>query len=1486
MKHSTSTHVPESYESAAVALATILQALCNSQMVLGGPNASVHMSIRLQEEASERETSRGVLPEQSFHFLGNLHLKVWDVVSGFWRHSGALQCSAELCERTLNILACIVAGARAGQRSDRIGSEPSDVETTTRLYPEPDANLVDTLVEMGFHRRGSERALQAVDNESVELAMDYLFSHPHLQDDHGEEHSAASCGDAPSQQKQQHEGAGRGKDDQAQARNAMPSTDELVPGILQLATSRTEHEILLSAKDLLKCLMRKADISGKEHACALIAQRLVQETGGSERGLYVASHLLMVAIKEESHMCKVVTRHDVLESTSRLVSMHSEHELLFKDWLPLMLLIWREVLHFHEASCEESNSDQLHARLLGDGFASKQHSQNERKDAAMQMCARLLSGVACSEARSNTQPVDVLEAVLHLLAHLTAQHSLTEQFVDKQGIEQLLGLPLHLFNIELRRLHSLEKLIANVVRHALEDDVVLSQTMEAEIRAALQRSSRWQAGQSVQAFLNTTQPIAARSPEIFLQTVSRLCKQTSERKIVLRDDMSKPRDREAHRPSSTFTAVIDTLISKAFSDLSPQDVQHVGRDHEQMDVDIKSNGQLWAVRKAVQLRVLTDACAMYPTAAALVVKHEQRFKAVNTLLSSFGLGCTDKSNESAESFRNASKGLVLALSLRSPEGRRRVVYEVSQRIPKVFGSFKQALKGGSQLASLLNALLSSGMAARAQESASKSGTDILRCMHSSKMPSSLVKAIEAIDVEDPRTVSLLSLLLRAFEILARDFVQTRSAQHGRAGDVTDSEKKDTSMTEGMEHDLSADAGTGQRDGSHEEANANDNHLWVEPESYYASLVDEVEEDGDGRRDERHGQSQRVSEAMMDMSESGDEDMQEDDGESGESDEEEDEEDDEDDGHGTQGHDEDGDAAGAHEDQAMESDSEGDEADGEGHEADVNEHIAARHYLARQSSLDDEDHDEGAEEEPVAHFQYVTVNDDGMPEGQAVIPNNVRDIEGTDVHGTAEEGDEAVLTADNDEDHAHHAVVGLEDEGAEIADNEHDMVGLPSPFTNDNGGFAGDVVRIRAAPAGERRQHLMRGSSSRQGNSLILGSPPSALEHPAIANSCMTAGSALEETNHLTSSADRLRAVLTGLGSSRHDEVVPNTRGRRSFGLLSSSSGVPTRMSERENETRASVWESDALSHLGIPSMQMLESMLSRELANRLESHDRPDESNDDPPASVCTTDEGAVLREAMNEQDNNERCDASHEAEGRHEEGEEGTTEVPPQPHGDDLQDTVASGSDDTNGRRERAHMEVEENAQTTRQRSQAEPMNEDGAGGDEDGRDEGAEQGDRENQGNEQEQEQRQIDPAFLAALPPELRAEVMATYGQHDRSAGGATGSAGGITALTGQEEVDPDFLAALPPDIQAEVLQQQAVARRDPIGFSRQAMDFARTVSACSRIGPRDLVAERNDAILFFCAGRQRRWSRGRGGGPQYCHSNSRSCVLDHNPLRLCE
>ncbi|EYC43749.1 hypothetical protein Y032_0481g2245 [Ancylostoma ceylanicum] len=90
-------------------------------------------------------------------------------------------------------------------------------------------------------------------------------------------------------------------------------------------------------------------------------------------------------------------------------------------------------------------------------------------------------------------------------------------------------------------------------------------------------------------------------------------------------------------------------------------------------------------------------------------------------------------------------------------------------------------------------------------------------------------------------------------------------------------------------------------------------------------------------------------------------------------------------------------------------------------------------------------------------------------------------------------------------------------------------------------------------------------------------------------------------------------------------------------------------------------------------------------------------------------------------------------------------------------------------------------------------------------------------------------VDPAFLAALPEDMRAEVIRDHRRQQRAQRAAQppsvpqqdgNGEGGANAVPAVEPIDQDFLAALPPELQEEILAQHERAVREAEEALRRA------------------------------------------------------------------
>lgn len=92
-------------------------------------------------------------------------------------------------------------------------------------------------------------------------------------------------------------------------------------------------------------------------------------------------------------------------------------------------------------------------------------------------------------------------------------------------------------------------------------------------------------------------------------------------------------------------------------------------------------------------------------------------------------------------------------------------------------------------------------------------------------------------------------------------------------------------------------------------------------------------------------------------------------------------------------------------------------------------------------------------------------------------------------------------------------------------------------------------------------------------------------------------------------------------------------------------------------------------------------------------------------------------------------------------------------------------------------------------------------------------------------------VDPSFLAALPDDIRREVLQNQlgiRPPTRTAPTTNSSAPAVVGNPGVTEVSPEFLAALPPAIQEEVCERGAGESRLP-GWKYFPIDFFWSVGA---------------------------------------------------------
>jgi len=108
-------------------------------------------------------------------FICKLHVQLLEVVLPIRNHPGFMHCDVTLINSIASIITHIYIGVGNvnGSRMPGVGG------VGLRLIGQPlEESSISMIVEMGFSQVRTEEALSQVDNNSVEMAMEWLFSHP------------------------------------------------------------------------------------------------------------------------------------------------------------------------------------------------------------------------------------------------------------------------------------------------------------------------------------------------------------------------------------------------------------------------------------------------------------------------------------------------------------------------------------------------------------------------------------------------------------------------------------------------------------------------------------------------------------------------------------------------------------------------------------------------------------------------------------------------------------------------------------------------------------------------------------------------------------------------------------------------------------------------------------------------------------------------------------------------------------------------------------------------------------------------------------------------------------------------------------------------------------------------------------------------------------------------------------------------------------
>ncbi|KAF9687431.1 hypothetical protein SADUNF_Sadunf02G0092800 [Salix dunnii] len=814
-------------------------------------------------------------PRDAETFVKVLQSMVLKAVLPVWTHPQFADCSNDF----ISTVICIVRHVYSGVEVKNANSS-----TSARITGPPlNETTISTIVEMGFSRSRAEEALRQVGSNSVELAMDWLFSHPEEtpEDDELARALAMSLGNSESDAK---EDAATANSQQLEEEMVqLPPVEELLSTCTKLL--QVKDPLAFPVRDLLLLICSQNDGQYRSNVISFILDQVKQSSlvSDSRNNTMISAlfHVLALILHEDAVSREIALKDGLIKIASDLLSqwdsgsMDKEKNQVPK-WVTTAFLAMDRLLQVDQKltpeiveqlkrddvsnrqipiSIDEDKQNRLQSPL---GSPTKHIDVDEQK--------RLIK-ISCSCIRSQL-PSETMHAVLQLCSTLTRTHSIAVCFLEAEGVSLLLSLPTSsLFS-------GFDNIAATIIRHVLEDPQTLQQAMEAEIRHKLVTAANRHSNGRVtpRNFLLNLSSVISRDPTIFMQAAQSVCQveMVGDRPsiVLLKDrekDKSKEKEKEkalerekphvgdakvtlgsmntpspgyvhgklhdmnsksskAHRKSpQSFVHVVDLLLDSISSFVPPLKDDAVTDVPSSVDMDIdaaatkgkgkavatvsEENGTSCQEASAVLakivfiLKLLTEIVLMYPSSVHVLLRRDSEVSSCRgpNLQKGFAGLCTGGIfhhilHKFIPSSRNMKKErkidgdwknklatranqFLVASSVRSAEARRRVFAEISDIFCEFVDScdgFRPPTNDMLTYIDLLNDLLAARPPTGSYISPEASATFI-----DVGLVRSLTRTLEVLDLDHIDSPKVVTGLIKALELVTKEHVNSADSNTGK-----------------------------------------------------------------------------------------------------------------------------------------------------------------------------------------------------------------------------------------------------------------------------------------------------------------------------------------------------------------------------------------------------------------------------------------------------------------------------------------------------------------------------------------------------------------------------------------------------------------------------------------------------------------------------------------------------------------------------------
>ncbi|XP_022728281.1 E3 ubiquitin-protein ligase UPL2-like [Durio zibethinus] len=491
-------------------------------------------------------------PRDAETFVKVVQSIVLKAVLPVWTHPQFTDCSYDLITTVVSIIRHIYSGVEV--------KNVTSSNSTRTTGPPPNETTIATIIEMGFSRSRAEEALRQVGSNSVELAMEWLFSHPEETQEDDELARALAMSLGNSETDTNVDVTNDNNQELEEEMLQLPPVGELLSTCTKLL--QMKEPLAFPVRDLLVLICSQNDGQYRPVVISFILDQVRDSSSASDSGnnslLSSLFHVLALILHEDVGSREIASKTGMVKLVTDLLSEWDSGSVdrekrQVPKWVTTAFLALDRLLQM-----DQKLSTELVEQLKGDNVSSQQTSVSIDEDKKSKLHSsfgsprhidiheqKRLIEIACSCIR-NEFPSETVHAVLQLCCTLTRTHSVAVCFLDGGGVSSLLSLPTSsLFP-------GFDNIAATIIRHVLEDPQTLQQAMEAEIKHSfVSMANRHSNGRvSPRNFLVNLSPVISRDPVIFMQSVKSVCQveMVGERSyIVLIKDRDKDKCKEKEK---------------------------------------------------------------------------------------------------------------------------------------------------------------------------------------------------------------------------------------------------------------------------------------------------------------------------------------------------------------------------------------------------------------------------------------------------------------------------------------------------------------------------------------------------------------------------------------------------------------------------------------------------------------------------------------------------------------------------------------------------------------------------------------------------------------------------------------------------------------------------------------------------------------------------------------------------------------------------